>query len=139
MPPDLDRLEQTRAWLAKARADLAAAEVDFRNGPPLLEDALFHCQQAVEKCLKALIFWKEMPFRKTHDLIELGNQCIALAPSLEPLLSKAAVLTEFAWRYRYPALESQPVTADEVQDALQIARSVMLAVLDQLPADVRTE
>ena len=34
--------------------------------PPLLEDALFHCQQAVEKVLKALLTWHDEPFRKTH-------------------------------------------------------------------------
>jgi len=35
---------------------------------PFLEDALFHCQQAVEKALKGFLTWHDRPFEKTHDL-----------------------------------------------------------------------
>ena len=31
----------------------------------------FHAQQAVEKCLKAILALSTIPFRKTHDLQEL--------------------------------------------------------------------
>ena len=40
--------------------------------PPLIEDALFHCQQAAEKAMKAFLTAHDTAFRKTHDLDELA-------------------------------------------------------------------
>jgi HEPN domain-containing protein len=42
-------IAETGEWLRRALNDLRAAEVDMTVSPPLLEDALFHCQQAAEK------------------------------------------------------------------------------------------
>lgn len=79
---------------------MRAAQVDLAAQPPLLGDALFHCQQTVEKALKALLVRHDQPFRRVHDLAELGRQCVELAPQLEPLLVQAAPLSEYAWRHR---------------------------------------
>ena len=43
------------AWLSKARNDLRAARVLLAADPPLPGDAAFHCQQSVEKSLKAFL------------------------------------------------------------------------------------
>ena len=43
--------------------------------PPITADMVFHAQQVVEKALKALLCWHDVPFRKTHNLVELGKQC----------------------------------------------------------------
>ncbi len=91
------RAADTRAWLARARDDLRGAEIDLAASPPLLGDAAFHCQQAVEKALKAFLTWHDRPFRKTHDLVELGAECVAIDATLEPHLRAAAPLTEYAW------------------------------------------
>lgn len=55
MSHDPARLADTRGWLAKARADLRAAEHEFQATPPLLDDIVFHCQQAAEKALKGFL------------------------------------------------------------------------------------
>lgn len=55
MPDDPRRAEDTRAWLLKAEDDLRGATIDLGAEPPLLGDAAFHCQQAVEKSLKAFL------------------------------------------------------------------------------------
>jgi HEPN domain-containing protein len=55
MQPDAVRRADTLAWLRKAEGDLRAAAVDLGADPPLVDDALFHCQQAVEKALKGLL------------------------------------------------------------------------------------
>lgn len=80
MPHDPVKVEETRSWFDKARYDLRAASVDMEAEPPLLEDALFHCQQAVEKAMKGFLSWHDQPFRKTHSLSELGVMCIQLDP-----------------------------------------------------------
>ncbi len=89
MPLDPVRAADTRAWLEKAVMDLRSAEADLAINPPILGDALFHCQQAVEKALKAFLTWHDRPFRKTHDLVELGGRCVEVDSGLEALLRSA--------------------------------------------------
>ncbi|HVC32066.1 MAG TPA: HEPN domain-containing protein [Chloroflexota bacterium] len=102
MPLDPTRVAETRDWFANAALDLRAAEFEFTAVPPLTADIVFHCQQLAEKSLKVFLVWHDQPFRKTHDLVEIGQQCVANDATLESLVRRAAVLTEYAWRYRYP-------------------------------------
>jgi HEPN domain-containing protein len=134
MPLDPVRLADTRGWMQKAEMDMRSAQVDLTAVPPLVGDALFHCQQAVEKTLKAFLTWHDHPFRKTHDLVELGVQCSAIDAELETLLREAAPLTEYAWKFRYPGDASEP-TASEAEVAIDIAFRVIAAVRDRIRAD----
>lgn len=136
MNPDPTRVSDTRAWLAKAAQDLRGAEHDFSATPPLLDDAVFHCQQAAEKSLKGFLTWHDTPFRKTHSLEEVGEQCLGIDPSLKPIIDRAIPMTEYAWKFRYPGELDEP-TLEEAQQALEIARSVWDAVVGRLPHDVR--
>lgn len=135
MPHDPARVAETRAWLAKAGQDLQVAEHELSVNPPFVEDVLFHCQQAAEKALKAFLVWHDRPLRKTHDLVELGRSCAEIDADLEPVLHRAAPLTEYAWRFRYPGPEGQP-SVDEAGDALEVAREVHRSILDRLPEEV---
>lgn len=135
MQPDEARLADTAAWLAKAHLDLRSSEHALTAPEPLWEDVLFHCQQAIEKSLKALLTWHDMPFRKTHSLGELGRQCLVVAPALESLLKEAAPLSDYAWRFRYPGEAEEP-TAEETDEALRIANAVFAAILARLPRQV---
>ena len=134
MPPDPVRVADTRAWLLKAGDDLRGAEVDLEAVPPLLGDALFHCQQAVEKSLKAFLTWHDHPFRKTHDLGEVGGQCVRIDPTLEPLLRQASPLTEYAWKFRYPG-DVPELSPTEAAASLALAHTVLAAVRSRLPAE----
>lgn len=126
MPPEA-RASEAAAWLARARLDLRAATVDLAVEPPLLGDAALHCQQAVEKALKALLALHGRPFRKTHDIGELAVACLEHAPELEPLLRRSAPFTEYAWRFRYPGELFEPERS-EVEEALEVATRVVEAV-----------
>lgn len=135
MPLDPTKVEEAAAWFTKARNDLRAARVDLDAEPPLAEDALFHCQQAAEKALKGFLTWHDQPFRKTHSLIELGLQCVEIDPSIEPLLREAAMLSEYATKYRYPG-EVESAAAEEAAKALSLADEVVAQTLARLPAEV---
>ena len=126
MPPDA-RAKDVAAWLSRAHLDLRAAEVDLAARPPLVADAAFHCQQAVEKALKALLTHYDHLFRRTHDLGELALACLQYEPLLEPLLRESAPLTEYAWRFRYPGEVFEP-DRHEIDDALRIAHRVVSGV-----------
>ena len=65
--------ETTRRWLQTAENDLAVARIAHENG--FYNQCVFHCQQAVEKVLKAI--WIErlgQTHPKTHNLAFLAIQ-----------------------------------------------------------------
>lgn len=134
MPHDPVRVADTSSWLEKATTDIRSARADLDVTPPILTDALFHCQQAVEKALKAFLTWHDQPFRRTHDLVELGMQCADVAADLESLLRSAAPLTEYAWKYRYPGEVDSP-TRQQTEESIEIADRVVSTILQKLPAD----
>ncbi|RJR43010.1 MAG: HEPN domain-containing protein [Deltaproteobacteria bacterium] len=136
MPPDPVLVAETRAWLQKAATDLRAAQHDLAAVPPIMDDAAFHCQQAVEKLFKAFLMWHSIPFRKTHSLEELGEQCLDLDISLKDMVDRAVPLTEFAWKFRYPGEPEEP-SLQEVQEALHIAHEIQMAILSRLPQEVQ--
>ncbi len=136
MPHDAERVSETRAWILKSARDLQAAAHDLRAVPPLLEDVVFHCQQAAEKALKGYLTWHDRRFRKTHSIEEVGEQCLAIDPSLKPFVDRSVPLTEYAWKFRYPGDPDEP-TQEEADEALAIAREVFDAILARLPKEIR--
>ena len=135
MPYDPALVAEVRSWLSKGGKDLAAAEYELQADPPFADDIVFHAQQAAEKSLKAFLSWHRVPFRKTHNLIELGEACSRIDQSLESLLRRAAPLTEYAWKFRYPG-DPQGATAEEAAAALATAREVFDTVVRCLPSEV---
>jgi HEPN domain-containing protein len=75
-------------------------------------------------------------FRKTHNLTELGGAVARLEPALAELMRSASLMTEFAWRFRYPGDLATVSHADAVQ-ALEIAERVLAAVFESLPSNCR--
>ena len=136
MAHDPARVADTLAWLGKSELDLRAARNGLAASPPLVEDVLFHCQQAVEKVLKGFLTWHDSPFRKTHDLAVIGQQCVELDNSLESLCSRAGGLTVYAWFFRYPGQSEHPAE-EEARQALALAQEVYDAIHDRLPEDIR--
>ena len=86
--------------------------------------------------MKGYLTWHDRPFRKTHNLVEIGQQVADLQPEIEPLLRRAAALTEYAWKFRYPGDPDEP-TQEEADEALAIAREVFDAILARLPNEIR--
>ncbi|RJP29330.1 MAG: HEPN domain-containing protein [Actinobacteria bacterium] len=138
MPHDPVKIEEAKGWLMKAEVDLRAAEYERTADPPITPDIVFHAQQLVEKSLKGFLSWNDTPFRKTHNLVELGEQCSRLDNTLEALLQRSAVLTEYAWKFRYPGEPEEP-TALEADEALALAKQVYKAILERLPEILNPE
>jgi len=136
MPLDPVLVTDTKAWFRKTAVDLRSAEVDLAAVPPILEDALFHCQQAVEKAIKGFLTYHQRLFGKTHDLRELSKACLQIDANLRPTLERAMPLTWYAWKFRYPGDEEEP-SLEEARQASTVAREAVAALLDRLPSDVR--
>ena len=115
---------------------MRAAEFEFEAKPPLLTDIVFHSQQLAEKTMKAFLTWHDVPFRKTHDLAELSQQCIEIDASLEQVSKAVERLTVYAWEFRYPGERVGPPRA-EAEMSLGQARALHVAVLSRVPTAVR--
>ena len=104
MPPSPPTPEQKRVAMSLLTADrdLEAAETLLQASPHLYENIGFHCQQAVEKYLKAVLVALALPAPFIHDLMKLLpiQQANMLLFSLQEV-ADAAALTEFAVGLRY--------------------------------------
>ncbi|MGB6563047.1 MAG: HEPN domain-containing protein [Candidatus Binataceae bacterium] len=78
------------------------------KAPALFGAAVFHCQQAAEKALKGFLAWHDTPFRKTHDLEESGEACIAIDATLRETIERAIPLTEYAGSSATPVNTKSP-------------------------------
>ncbi|MBF8259589.1 MAG: hypothetical protein HW377_1963 [Actinobacteria bacterium] len=88
-------------WLRHARSDLSLAR---RTGDPdtLLETLCFHAQQAVEKCLKAVLVSRGIAPPATHNLKTLVER-FPSGLEVPAYVVDAAALTDYAVTARYPA------------------------------------
>jgi HEPN domain-containing protein len=118
MTPEELRRDEANRWLAQARKDLNAAHLLLASEP---SRSVFHNQQATEKSAKAFLAYHNVPFRRTHDLQELGGQCAALNPSLAPVLAEVEDLTDYAVVFRYLDAPREP-DEEEATVALETAR-----------------
>ena len=125
---------EVRDWFAAADEDLRAADVDLAASPPLIRDALFHSQQAVEKAIKGVLTAHSRTFRKTHDLDELATACVEVHESLQADLDPARELSVYAWHFRYPG----PVEVPSIEEANEVRNVASAAVyaLKRILADL---
>lgn len=115
MPPD--QAEVLR-WIEKAEHDRRAVDALLAQIPPITDVAAFHCQQAAEKLLKAVLFAWSVNFEKTHDLRVLCLACADKESAFSNYRDRLASLTAYAVRFRYPG-PSDP-TVEDVEQARQI-------------------
>jgi HEPN domain-containing protein len=129
--------ELVREWLQRAERDLRSARTLASAPDPLLDTAIYHCQQAAEKAIKGWLQARDVPFAKTHDLVELVKLASDVSAEFGALAEAAEVLTPYATAFRYPggAFESLP-SSEEFEDALRQAQTVYTFVLERLPKEV---
>jgi HEPN domain-containing protein len=65
----------------------------------------FHCQQAVEKALKAVLAYRDVHFPRTHELGEILKLLVANGIVFDERLNEAVKLNEFAVDMRYDTVE----------------------------------
>jgi len=130
--------ELVRDWLTRASHDLQEARILATAENPLLDAAIYHCQQAAEKAVKAWLQSKDDPVPKTHDIEDLVEQAAKLTPDFQQLAKPAAVLTSYVSAFRYPGGADEPMlTREEFDESLQHAQAIYDFVLNLLPAEAR--
>ena len=61
--------EETKSWLIYSEENLEAAKILLES--ELYNPCLHNIQQSIEKALKSLFIEKVIPFKKTHNIMEL--------------------------------------------------------------------
>ena len=69
-------LDYINDWKQKGANDLASACKLINTDEAITDTGCFHCQQAVEKYLKAFLLSKNIEFKNTHSLTYLLELCI---------------------------------------------------------------
>jgi len=135
LDPDLESL--VCRWIEKAEADLAAAEQLAPNAAANIrqrEIVGFHCQQSVEKYIKALLTYDQVEFPKTHHIGRLRMLMSTIHPEAAEAMIGAEWLTPFGVEARY--LDDAPeILVGDVIKAIETARSVKKVILQVLDPD----
>ncbi|MBN1941959.1 MAG: HEPN domain-containing protein [Phycisphaerae bacterium] len=131
-PLEERKIRVLNEWLRKADMDQAVAERLAADEVPFCNAITFHCQQAAEKYLKALLTFWEIEFPKTHILAMLIGLVETRDETLAKSLMDVIVLTPYGAELRYPG-DRPDASVEEAENAVQLARMVRDAVLPLLP------
>jgi HEPN domain-containing protein len=130
-PPEAEVQAIAAGWLAKAKIDLRVCDSLAAQDADLWEAVTFHCQQAVEKALKAVLVRHQVEFPKTHDLQRLLDLVATADPELVQVSADAVELTPYGVEYRYPG-EYPPVDRASALAAMAVARRVYDAAAERV-------
>ena len=95
---------ETAKWVQKAEQDWEVAHKLAGENLPPRDVVCFHCQQAAEKYLKALLQENGLPVPRTHELADILDLLTPANATLGRLRRKADSLTQYAVDYRYPGM-----------------------------------
>jgi HEPN domain-containing protein len=112
----------TREWIRCAEEDFDVAAALMRRRTKTAANSIgFHCQQCVEKYLKARLEEAGLNAPKTHDLVVLLQLLLPVEPlwaSFAPALRR---LNDYAVKFRYPG---HVTTRADARQALKACRSL---------------
>lgn len=124
--------EQALLYLKKAVEDEVL--LDEVLASPRVSDTVigFHCQQAAEKLLKALLSHLMVRFRRTHDLRELMDLLTDKGHALPEALADLDILTPYAVEFRYEFLDQEQETPLDRQGARELVQRLRAWVEGQI-------
>ena len=118
-----EQVNEIKQWIVKGDHDLGTAKVTYLHIPEYLDTVTFHCQQAVEKYLKAYLIYQNVSFKFTHDLIYLLDLITQKDTDFEPYYDSVSELQGYAVEIRYPN-ESIYLSNEKVETAILIAKTI---------------
>lgn len=116
-----EQIEDIKVWIEKADHDLGSAKVINLHLPHYFDTIGFHCQQAVEKYLKALLIYYHIEFLRSHDLIYLLELLSRKIEIEDSRFKKAFSLNNFGVQIRYPNIILK-LTKEEIESAIEICQ-----------------
>ena len=118
-----EQVSEIKQWLIKGDHDLGTAKITYLHIPEYLDTVTFHCQQAVEKYLKAYLVFQSTTFRFSHDLVYLLDLINQNDSDFEEYYDTVSELQGYAVEIRYPN-ETIHLSNEKVIKAISIAKIV---------------
>ena len=115
--------KEIEQWIIKGDHDLGTAKITYLYIPEYLDTVTFHCQQAVEKYLKAYLISQSTLFKFTHDLVYLLDLTTLKDLDFQNYYDSVSELQGYAVEVRYPN-ETIYLSNEKVEKALMIAKNV---------------
>ena len=125
-------------WLTKAQHDLASARVLAASSPPLLDTAIYHCQQAAEKSVKGFLVFHDREFERVHDVEVLIQSAVPYEAGFSAWIDVGRLLTPYARIFRYPGNIAEP-NREQFTQAMSDAGGLYNFAISLLPEDVQPE
>lgn len=124
-------IEDAQILFEKAEKDLKTAKYLPDTNPDFIESICFHCQQAVEKYLKAYLVYNNKEINKTHDIGNILKDCEKIDTSFIEL-KKINIddLTNYAINIRYDEIPEPSL--DDAKEAVSNAEQVRLFVIKKI-------
>jgi HEPN domain-containing protein len=96
---------------------------------PNYDDVCFHCQQCIEKYLKAALVIKGRTVEKIHDLATLLRECVHDFPLWSALSRDVDLLSQYAVLFRYPGQTATKERSRQAVEAMRRCRAEIRSVL----------
>ena len=124
--------ENAHDWLRIAEADLKASALmqRFEDFPTGIH--AFHCQQAVEKSLKAFLAARARHFMARQNLSYLLGLCAEVDPSFRQWETQIAGLAPFTTQSIYPTDSNQTLTTAQARAYFEHANGIVSFVKAKL-------
>lgn len=125
--------EAVRQWREKAQSDWRTVEILLASEQCPADTVCFHCQQFVEKLLKAFLTRHSIESPKTHDLRRLIQLGQPFAPELTQLSDASDALTIHGVETRYPG-DWRQITHEEMSEVVELSKKfgeILLPKLDE--------
>lgn len=120
---------ETAKWVRKAEQDWIVARKLAVENPPTRDIVCFHCQQAAEKYLKAVLQENGLAVPKTHELADIIDLLLPSDPTLRRFRRRVDLLTQYAVDYRYPGMLARK---RQMEAALRYAEEIRRECRDSL-------
>jgi HEPN domain-containing protein len=115
-----------KIWLDRVTYDIDTAKAMLQTGRLIY--AIFMCQQSLEKCLKAVLAYKDKEIMPIHNLRRLAELAEVIHEMDEPTLVKLDFLSSYYINARYKDdLEqlSRGITEAVARDFVQFSEGVI--------------
>ena len=125
-------------WLEAAADDLLAARILIEQSQ-CLGIAGFHCQQAIEKALKAFLIDSAGMLVDGHNLTWLCKQAARYDRTFFQWLDETAEMNRLYIETRYPGDIDLRLTDKRIQEIYTLARTITEHIMDALYDDTDIE
>ena len=122
-------------WLDHSSADLVAASL-LKEDDRCYDQAAFHCQQAIEKALKAYILLRSGRLYDGHNLTWLCRQAKKYHKGFQQWYDESAELNQCYIETRYPADVDKEIDYKMVQGFYTMAKDMYRFIFEQVDQEL---